>query len=430
MASVAAAYPASLPQAGTVPPSQDPFYHDAPLNLADLQHGDIIDYRSVTLPKLLPANQAWQIKFRSENTFGKPTYAITTLVIPELADKSKLVTVAPWEDASYQNCAPSYYMTSNADLGNDLIDFAEFYSMFLSRGWVLNYPDHQGPNNSFAAGHLEGKITLDSIRAIKKFTDVSKMPENFQNAMYGYSGGTIPVGWAAELQPTYAPELNISIAVTGGNIVNLRSLFGHINGGLFAGYIVPGILGLASEYTNVWDVLWKFFRPEAAGKFLKGLSMCMIGDLTTYWFDDIIKKFFNSDKFLDDPTISQVLQDTSQGHNIPKIPRFIFQGVLDEIQDIKSVDAFVESYCAGGADVEYERSALTGHVLLLVTRAPLALSKIDMAFRGIVPKGCNVPASIHDAAPSAAEIWNATLQDAALLRLPLNQSMIMANAPK
>lgn len=417
--SLATAYPASRPAAGSVPPSQDPFYHEVPANLGDLELGDVIDYRKVNLPRLPPINRAWQIKFRSENSFGKPIHAITTLVIPVYADQKKVVTLAPWEDVSFQDCAPSFFMTSNKNLVNMFTDFSEIYTLMLARGWVVNYPDHQGPNSSFVAGPLEGKITLDSIRAVQKFTNVSSMPKNFQNALWGYSGGSIPVGWAAELQPSYAPEIKIVLAASGGNVVNPESVFKFINKSPFAGFLVPGILGLASEYTTLWDYIWMYLRPEKASKFLKGLSTCLPGDLLNYFLQDILSEYFTIQSFLDLPAVQDVLKANTMGKSIPTIPRYIYQGALDEIQPIKDVDALVKFYCAGGANVEYDRTIL-GHATLEVARLATSMIKIDEAFHGKILRGCHVPASINDAAPSAAEIWNATLQDAALMHLPVN----------
>jgi hypothetical protein len=49
--------------------------------------------------------------------------------------------------------------------------------------------------------------------------------------MWGYSGGSLATEWAAELQPTYAPELNFAGAALGGLVPNITSVLKTINGG-------------------------------------------------------------------------------------------------------------------------------------------------------------------------------------------------------
>jgi Secretory lipase len=58
--------------------------------------------------------------------------------------------------------------------------------------------------------------TLDSIRAA--FSS-STIPGDARVAMLGYSGGAIATEWAAELAPTYAPDVDkrmIGAAIGGG----------------------------------------------------------------------------------------------------------------------------------------------------------------------------------------------------------------------
>ena len=50
--------------------------------------------------------------------------------------------------------------------------------------------------------------TLDSIRAAFSEELTLDLPDDAKVVMLGYSGGAIATEWAAELAPTYAPDVN------------------------------------------------------------------------------------------------------------------------------------------------------------------------------------------------------------------------------
>ena len=66
----------------------------------------------------------------------------------------------------------------------------------------------------------------------------------------GYSGGTIAAGWAATLQPKYAPELkkNLIGAALGGFVITATAE--ATDGTLFAGLIPNALNGLANEFPD------------------------------------------------------------------------------------------------------------------------------------------------------------------------------------
>lgn len=65
---------------------------------------------------------------------------------------------------------------------------------------------------SYAAGKMAGHAVLDSVRGmLSERPDLAESPI----VMHGYSGGAIATAWAAQLQPTYAPELRIAGAAAG-----------------------------------------------------------------------------------------------------------------------------------------------------------------------------------------------------------------------
>ena len=71
-----------------------------------------------------------------------------------------------------------------------------------------------------------GYSSLDSIRAVKQSGNITGLSKDPIITLYGYSGGAVAGEFSAELQPIYAPELNIAGAAVGGLIPNMTVLLG------------------------------------------------------------------------------------------------------------------------------------------------------------------------------------------------------------
>ena len=118
--------------------------------------------------------------------------------------------------------------------------------------------------NPFTVGRQSGKATLDSIRAILKSNKFTGIKSDAKVAMWGYSGGSLASGWAAALQPKYAPELkkNLIGAALGGFVTNITATAEATDGTLFAGLVPNALSGLANEY------------PDSKKYFTKSLQSC------------------------------------------------------------------------------------------------------------------------------------------------------------
>lgn len=57
-------------------------------------------------------------------------------------------------------------------------------------------------------GRPEGYAGLDAVRAAQRLPD-TEITEDSPGGIVGYSQGGQAAGWTAELQPEYAPELNL-----------------------------------------------------------------------------------------------------------------------------------------------------------------------------------------------------------------------------
>ena len=68
--------------------------------------------------------------------------------------------------------------------------------------------------------------------------------------IWGYSEGGRCAAWAAELQPTYAPELNVAGVAAGGVPSDLRAVARAIDAGPFSGLGLAVLIGVAHAYQD------------------------------------------------------------------------------------------------------------------------------------------------------------------------------------
>ena len=370
---------ACLPFVATVPleergqptlPTEDPFY-TVPNNIKDYAPGQIIDSRRPPYPiasfGISPVNLAgsWQILYRTNDNFNNATATVLTVLIPHNADYTKVLSYQVAQDSAYANCAPSYAFQLKSATGGllgTILSQAELLLMqaALEQGWIVISPDHEGPRAAYLANKLAGHATLDGVRAAlnsASFTGISQRPTI---SLWGYSGGAIASAAAVELQPSYAPELRIAGAAIGGVVPNITTVIAGINKQTVAGLIPAGVLGIASQYSEVARLLENEIRPEYKAVFGDAANQCVTANILQFAFQDVVGMF-------KDPTVlyrdqaKRILDENALGQAIPQVPMYVYKSVRDEVSPVEETDALVRKYCAGGARIKYDRDLLSDH---------------------------------------------------------------------
>lgn len=390
LAPVASAAPPRPPSVDVAPAPVIPlpqeldrsFYEPSARKLAATKPGEIIAARRINAATfgVVGLNvDAWQLSYRSTNTRDEPIGAVTTLLKPRgtTAGPRKVVSMQLAEDSTAGYCAPSYAVqqwSAAAAVGQAVIPAELLIAQgMLSQGWAVALPDHQGPKHAYAAGPLGARITLDGLRAAKQFAPID-IDDRSPMGMYGYSGGAIVTGHAAEMKKSYAPELNIVGAAEGGVPADLKVLLNAAQNGATSGLILAAVFGLGREYPYFQRFLDR--RLNAEGKALMALKapLC-VGHQAA------VLPFLNNKGFimwpgdpLNAPPVKRVLAETRMGTTVPDMPMYIWNSQLDEIVPVHQVDRLVRTYCKQpDADVTYTRDHLSEHMIGEVSGAPLAI---------------------------------------------------------
>lgn len=355
------AFPTADPK---VVPVSDSFYtQPADSTLGAAAPGTVLRYRALPASSLWSDVKAgWQIMYRSTDNKNQPVAMVTTFLVPAKVSTTgkKLISYQSFYDSLTLNCSPS-----GLTLTGKLFD-KTFYKSALTSGYYVNLSDYEGLKSEWIAGPNSGHGVLDSIRAVEKFSQ-SGLSSATPVGIYGYSGGSFATMWAAELAASYAPELNIVGAAAGGLPVIPINVAKKVDGTLFAGAYFGAVVGSSRAYPEIDP---KQFATAAGLKMITDVgNRCLGGtasgqpELLTPYAYKKSAQYLQDPNFLDLPQMQAIGQANSMGQHIPKIPLYIWEGTSDELMPIADADNLVQTYCAGGATVQYARLTGTDHIL-------------------------------------------------------------------
>ena len=394
----------------TAQPKDDPFYsYSDPL--AGIAPGTVLKTRNFRyhifgFPTLL---ETTQLLYRSTSQTGKPTVNVTSIIKPPIQfDKSKVISYQSAYDSLNRNDQPSYAISGGLRLGGVVPNVeAAVFGPFVAEGYTVIVPDTEGQRADFAAGPEYGMNTLDSIRAA---VNSSSIPENARVAMLGYSGGAIATEWAAELAPTYAPDVNARMigAAIGGVLVDPAHNLHYVEGtGFWAGVMAMALVGIARAF-EIETELAKYLSPNGARIFHEMQSASIVNVLGQYpglkW-QDLVSHEYPTPESL--PLFVECANKLIMGTaGTPTIPMFIGQGANGELEGTPGdktgigagdgvmiagdVRTLARGYCAKATKVHYEQYDALSHIWSVPIWLLDSIAWIKQRFAGLpAPDNCS-----------------------------------------
>jgi hypothetical protein len=392
-------------------PGDDPFYKYTG-SLESIPPGTVLKPRSVVyrafgVPTWLKATQ---LLYRSTSQTGNPTVNVTSVIQPPYQeDKTKVISYQSAYDSLNRNDEPSYAISGGVTLGG-LVPNVEgaVFGPFLADGYTVIVPDTEGQRADFAAGPEYGMNTLDSIRAVFSPSSTVGLPDDAKVAMLGYSGGAIATEWAAELAPTYAPDVNARMigAAMGGLLVDPAHNLHYIEGTWFWGGVMPmALVGIARAFEKDFT---PYLTPTGMTVFNQMQTASIVDVLGRYkgltWQKLVIPKYPTPERL---PLYVEVANQLIMGTGgTPTIPLFIGQGANGELEGTPGnkkgiragdgvmiagdVRTLARNYCAKGVKVYYEQYDALAHISSLVPWLPHAIAWIRQRFDDVqAPQNCS-----------------------------------------
>jgi hypothetical protein len=430
----AASVPLTASPPSPILPSIDPFYNispseyiakppgtplrirHAPGNLTTVVANSSAAYvsnvpvRTVCKTLLISYLNAKNILYRTTDSHGAPSYAVTTLFIPSSNHSSitknsttSLLSIQIAYNTANVDASPSYALyalTTTFGIPSTIDDLTNS----LGKGLYVNVPDFEGPHAAFGLGLQEGHATLDSIRAVLS-SDLLPRALPVTYAMWGYSGGSVASDWAAELQLTYAPELRFAGMAVGGLVPDFTHAIDNITVSPYAGLIPLLLLGSTAQDVDARAYLVSRLQrsgPYNASAFLAALKYDTNAAFAAFANQDIFKYFVGGRADLDAPVFQRVFNmNWYQRHRgVPRMPVFVYKAIHDEFTTVKDTDALVKEWCEAGVSVRYDRNTVGGHIAEITNGRQRALDWLDGVFEGVEEKkGCivkNVTVKVTD----------------------------------
>ncbi|MEU4317790.1 lipase family protein [Nocardia fluminea] len=351
-------------------------FYSTPMPLPDVAAGAVIRTEPAHLalsapgqPEMVPAS-ATRIMYRSSDTHDEPTAVVGTYLEPAAPwtgpGERPLVAFAGGSKGQGDQCAPSKLLAKVVDVQPPMDVMVEFdvlalYAL-LARGMAVVMTDYHGLGtpavHDFLNRKSQGYAVLDAARA------ALALPGNGLGAgapvmLYGYSQGGSATGAAAELQPSYAPELNVRGAYVGAPVVDVMAFVAHSDGKAHLAPAYAWLLnGIAADYPAARAELeaelndtGKAILAEAQGKcaVLGGIAQSFPS--TAQWTTSgeplraVIERL---------PVVSQAVADQRIGNQAPAVPVLVASSRNDDVPPYHTVRSSVAQWCAGGTTVELD----------------------------------------------------------------------------
>ncbi|MEU2043308.1 lipase family protein [Nocardia niwae] len=233
--------------------SSNDFYNVTTLD--GYRPGDLVRTRPVFVAQLSEARGAWQVVYATANARSEIIAASGIVLIPETIaapGATAILVYCPEFRGLGGVCAPSQLLAIGAEPDTTGIEAA------LARGWVVAIPDGQGlgagtgPHTFLAARAAGAKPVLDLARAVSRASDLD-LPVAPVVA-WGYADGGRVAAVAGELQPWYAPEIDLRGVAAGAVFSDLAVLAPLVSRGTrtgLAGLAFAGLIGLSHAYNQL-----------------------------------------------------------------------------------------------------------------------------------------------------------------------------------
>jgi hypothetical protein len=367
------------------PPAQDPFYsYTGATPLSQIAPGTVLKTRTLSFHLLgipLPRIALVQLLYRSNTVYGTPTTNVTSVLLPPTPSATPhLVAYGSFYDSLDRDDEPSYtFAGAPLSEGRELPSVeAAVIAPLLLAGDTVDVADTEGQAADFAAGPEYGMLTLDGVRAALA-SPATHLTAVTPVALMGYSGGAIATAWAAQLAPSYAPDVESRLvgATMGGVLVEPAHNLLYVSGSrTWAGVSPMALIGITRAYhASITRYLSAYGRQVIAGMQQDSINQAN-DDYPNLTFPQLVlPQYANPDSI---PVFVRLANQLILGHTaLPQVPLLIAQGAGGEFDgtsgdlpgigpgDGVMITGDVRTYageaCAAGDPVQYSQYNLLPH---------------------------------------------------------------------
>jgi pimeloyl-ACP methyl ester carboxylesterase len=251
---------------------------------------------------------------------------------------------------------------------------AGLMAMALARGWGLAITDYQGlgtpGDHTYMVGRALGPNVLDAMRAARVLAP-EELPVDGPAAIIGYSEGGAAAAWAAQLQPTYAPDVSLSAVVAGAAAADVEVAGPSLDGTFFSFFMAYGGIGYAAAYPEL--DLDSYLTPMARAR-IGALRESTIVQAMLFGPRYIHASDLTEPNVLEMPDWRARLRENRLGMIAPETPVLLHHARRDQIVSFQQSVGLRDDWEKLGADVRlYVTRGGVDHISGAVAGTPVAL---------------------------------------------------------
>src|ERR1700756_4122999 len=214
-----------------------------------------------------------RIMYRSTDARGNPTAVTGTYFEPDNpwpgVGPRPLISYAPGTQGQGNQCAPSRMFNQGIHYSGGwdiMFNYEElFVATMVARGFAIVMTDYEGlgtPSMHTYVGRVaEGNAMLDAGRAAMRLPGTSLNPHG-PVAFWGYSQGGGAAASAAELAPSYAPDLHVVGTYAGAPPADLAELFPYADGSALVGAVGYALNSVITTYPEFEEAIRGTLTPR------------------------------------------------------------------------------------------------------------------------------------------------------------------------
>jgi len=395
-ASSSASSPTATPAPSSAASSPSAPFYTPPSPLPAAAPGALIRSVRVTgVPGVPGGATVWRILYHSTTAYGSDVAESGYVIAPPgpaPADGYPVIAWAHGTSGFDAPCGPSLFTDSGG--GPYLLPSLDRY---LQAGYVVAAADYQGLGvrdgvHPFLLGADEGRSVLDATRAATHLSGLHTGPDVI---VYGHSQGGHAALFAAELAPTYAPDLHVVGVVAAAPATGLSTLIAIIGtptGAQFLPYSVPTAWAWTQNYHDL--PVTTVFTPAGAAFASAQVTRDCGRQLTNAAAAQHLgpQQLFAAGAGAD-PAVMSHARANDPGNVRTDVPMLVVQGTADGTVPPPLTDTYVTTKaCPIGDTVQYLHVTGATHGTVVFVAAPIIVSWMNARVAGSpAPTTCGQP---------------------------------------
>ncbi|MEU6540922.1 lipase family protein [Streptomyces sp. NPDC047000] len=350
-----------------------PAFYNPPASLPAAD-GTLIRSEPLTLALSLPSiggplpGRATRIMYKTTDSAGGPAAVTGAYIEPTAVWKGggdrPLVVLAPGTMGQGDQCAASLGLEHPLVLNGQTVSVGyEDLSVYrlLAQGVAVVVTDYIGLGatdrlHTYVNRVDEAHAVLDAVRAARALAGASVTAAS-RVGLFGYSQGGGATAAAAELQPSYAPDVELSGTYSGAPPADLSAVMKGIDGSDLAGALGWSVNGFLQSDPALRPVVEAHLNTAGKAALADLSTMCVGDTLLAYNSVRSTAWTANGESIEDvvaaEPALKAFLAAQRIGTLKPAGPVRVATGTADDLVPHAQARDMAVSWCQKGGDVTY-----------------------------------------------------------------------------